>query len=94
MAAASAPELGKLVAEHVRGAAFEPARELGDRHVWRMGDQEVDVVAFAGELGQLAVERVEHRSGPSCSRAKIGAVSALRRYLTQNTRCGCGRWTQ
>ena len=60
MAAASASELGKLVAEHVRGAAFEPARELGDRHVWRMGDQEVDVVAFAGELGQLAVERVEH----------------------------------
>jgi hypothetical protein len=63
MAAASASELGKLVAEHVRGAAFEPARELGDRHVWRMGDQEVDVVAFAGELGQLAVERVEHSAG-------------------------------
>jgi len=60
MAAASASELGKLVAEHVRGAAFEPARELGDRHVWRMGDQEVDVVVFAGELGQLVVERVEH----------------------------------
>jgi Helix-turn-helix domain len=62
MATASASELGKLVAEHVRGAAFEPARELGDRHVWRMGDQavDVDVLAFAGELGQLTSERVEH----------------------------------
>lgn len=49
MAAAHAAQLGKLASEHVRGAAFEPAREFGHGHARRVGDQEVDVVAFAGD---------------------------------------------
>jgi len=62
MTAGDTSQLGELAAEHVRGAAFEAAGELGQRHVRRMGDEEVDVIALAGELDQLAVERVEHPS--------------------------------
>jgi hypothetical protein len=51
-----------VVAAHDSGRhAFEAVDELGDGHLGRVADMEVDVVGFAVELGQVGLEVLADR---------------------------------
>jgi hypothetical protein len=63
VAGVDAAQFGELAAERMGGASFQPACDLGRGQAWWVGDEEVDVIAFAGELDQLASEDGEHSAG-------------------------------
>ena len=52
---------GVFAAHGVGRAACEPLHRDGDRQRWRVGDEQVQVVGFAGEFDQLDVQVGAHR---------------------------------